>query len=116
MSIHKLQDPSLRAPSNLCGGAARAPAEDVASGGLKAPEAGRPCVGYWSDLLEHKDSFIRGATFLVGGLALVLAGTLVGLASGKPAQITAGLVAITGIVVMFLGAFLYIVPPLLPAK
>lgn len=73
-------------------------------------------MSYWTDVAEHKDSFIRGVTFLLGGLALVLTGTLIGLAQGKPAQITAGTLATTGITIMFLGAFLYIVPPLLPAK
>lgn len=68
------------------------------------------------DVLQQKDSLIRGGTFFLGGLALVLVGTIVGFASGKWIQVAAGTLAVTGIVVMFLGFFVYIVPPLLPAK
>ena len=69
-----------------------------------------------SDVLAQRDSLIRGGTLLLGGLALVLVGTLVGLAGTKWAQVGAGTIAVTGVVVMFLGFFLYIVPPMLPAK
>lgn len=68
------------------------------------------------DVRAEKDSLIRGGTLLLGGLALVLAGTLVGFASGKWMQVAAGTLAVTGIVVMFLGFFVYVIPPLLPAK
>lgn len=66
--------------------------------------------------MGQKDSLIRGATLLLGGIALILAGTLVGLAPGRGAQVGAGLLAVTGVVVMFLGFFVYVVPPLLPSK
>lgn len=68
------------------------------------------------DVLAQKDALIRGGTFLLGGLALVLAGTFIGFGSGKWLQVAAGTLAISGVVVMFLGFFIYIVPPMLPAK
>jgi hypothetical protein len=73
-------------------------------------------MSWVSEVLAQRDSLIRGGTFLLGGLALVLVGTLIGLAGTKWAQVGAGSLAVTGIVVMFLGFFLYIVPPMLPAK
>ncbi|HUR68989.1 MAG TPA: hypothetical protein VM370_07055 [Candidatus Thermoplasmatota archaeon] len=73
-------------------------------------------MAWLRDVLAQKDSLIRGGTLLVGGLALVLAGTLIGLEGSKWAQVAAGTLAVTGIVVMFLGFFVYVVPPLLPAK
>jgi len=73
-------------------------------------------VTWLADVRAQKDSLIRGGTFLLGGFALVLAGTLVGLEGSKWAQVAAGIVAVTGIVVMFLGFFVYVLPPLLPSK
>lgn len=77
---------------------------------------GIPGVAWLEDVRAQKDSLIRGVTFLLGGVALILVGTLVGLAEGRWMQVAAGTLAVTGIVVMFLGSFLYIIPPLLPAK
>lgn len=68
------------------------------------------------DVLAQKDSLIRGGTLLIGGIALILAGTLIGLGGTKWLQVAAGTLATTGVVVMFLGFFLYVVPPMLPAK
>lgn len=68
------------------------------------------------DVLQQKDSLIRGGTLLLGGLALVLVGTIVGFGTGKWVQVAAGTLAVTGVVIMFLGFFVYVVPPLLPAK
>lgn len=73
-------------------------------------------VAWLADVVQQKDSLIRGGTLILGGLALVLAGTLIGFATGKWMQVAAGTLAVTGIVVMFLGFFVYVVPPLLPAK
>jgi hypothetical protein len=73
-------------------------------------------VGYLKDVLSHKDTLVRGVTFILGGAALVLAGTLIGLNTTKVAQVAAGTIATTGVIVMFLGFFVYILPPLLPAK
>lgn len=73
-------------------------------------------MAWLQDVLAQRDSLIRGGTLLLGGLALVLVGTLIGLAAGKWMQVAAGSLAVTGIVVMFLGFFVYIVPPMLPAK
>lgn len=64
----------------------------------------------------EKDTLLRGATLLVGGLALLVAGNLVGLAEGQWMQVWAGVLAVTGIVIAFLGFFVYLLPPLLPAK
>lgn len=80
------------------------------------PRPRRAQVTWLADVLAQKDSLIRGGTFLVGGLALVLAGTLIGFGGTKWLQVAAGTLATTGIVVMFLGFFIYIVPPMLPAK
>lgn len=73
-------------------------------------------MAWLEDVLAQRDSLIRGGTLILGGLALVLAGTLLGFAEGKWMQVGAGTLAVTGIVVMFLGFFVYIVPPILPAK
>lgn len=73
-------------------------------------------MSFLEGVRENKASLLRGATLFVGGLALVVAGTLIGLADAIPAQISAGLLAVTGIVVAFLGFFVYVLPPLLPAK
>lgn len=73
-------------------------------------------VSFLQGVREHKDALLRGATLLVGGLALLVAGSLVGLSDATWAQMTAGTLAVTGIVVAFLGFFVYVLPPLLPAK
>lgn len=73
-------------------------------------------MAWLDDVLTHKDSLIRGATLALGGMALVLAGTLLGLAEGKWMAVAAGTLATTGIVVAFLGLFVYVLPPMLPAK
>ena len=65
---------------------------------------------------EHKDTLLRGASLLVGGAALVLVGSLIGVGAGKVAMVGAGTLAITGVVVMFLGFFVYLLPPLLPGR
>lgn len=91
-------------------------AADVVAGAFKTRAAGRRIVAWLDDVREQKDSILRGAVLLVGGLALVLVGTIVGFAEGRWPQVAAGSLAVTGIVVMFLGFFVYVVPPLLPAK
>ena len=73
-------------------------------------------MAWLQDVRAQKDSLIRGGTLLLGGLALVLAGTLVGFGPGKWVQVAAGTLAVTGVVIMFLGFFVYVLPPLLPAK
>lgn len=73
-------------------------------------------MSFLQGVREHKDALLRGATLLVGGLALVVAGTLVGLDDAAWAQVAAGTLAVSGIVVAFLGFFVYVLPPLLPAK
>ena len=73
-------------------------------------------MAWLDEVLAHKDSLIRGATLALGGMALVLAGTLIGLAEGKWMSVAAGTLATTGIVVAFLGLFVYVLPPMLPAK
>lgn len=94
---------------------AAARGDDVAPFFMKR-ESSRRFVGYLEDLRSHADSFGRGATFLVGGFALILVGTFTGTFEPKLAQVAAGTIATTGIVVAFLGFFVYILPPLLPAK
>lgn len=79
-------------------------------------EAGPRGVGYLEDLKDSRDAFLRGLTFVAGGLALVMAATLVGYAPGKAAQIGAGVLGVTGITVIVLGVILYILPPLLPSR
>ena len=75
-----------------------------------------PVVESLRRVLAERDALLRGATLVLGGLALLLAGTLVGLAEGKWMQVAAGSIAVTGLVVAFLGVFLYVVPPLLPDR
>lgn len=67
-------------------------------------------------LREHKDTLLRGVTLLVGGAALILVGSLIGAGTSKLAMVSAGTIAITGLVAMFLGFFIYILPPLLPGR
>ena len=71
---------------------------------------------YWDEIREHRDSFIRGATLVLGGAALILVATLIGLGEGKWLAVAAGTIGVTGVCVIFLGFFVYVVPPLLPAK
>lgn len=73
-------------------------------------------VSYLSDLRQHKDSLIRGATLVLGGAALLVAGTLIGLGAGKLYAVVAGTLGVAGVIVIFLGFCMYVVPPLLPAK
>ena len=73
-------------------------------------------MGHLDEIKANADALLRGATLLVGGLALVVAGTLIGLAEDAWWQVAAGSLAVTGIVVAFLGFFVYVLPPLLPAK
>jgi hypothetical protein len=73
-------------------------------------------MGLLQALLENKDTLLRGASLLIGGAALVLVGSLIGAGAGKLAMLSAGTIAITGVVVMFLGFFVYILPPLLPSR
>ncbi len=77
---------------------------------------GRPGVGVLDALRENVASLVRGVTLIIGGLALILVGTLVGVGSSKLAMVSAGTIAFTGVCVAFLGFFLYILPPLLPPK
>jgi hypothetical protein len=81
-----------------------------------SPEPARRVVSLLEQIRAEKDSLIRGATLVLGGMALVLAGTLIGLGESKFAAVAAGTLATTGIVVAFLGFFIYVLPPLLPAK
>ena len=67
-------------------------------------------------LSENKDTLLRGVTLLVGGAALVLVGSFVGNGTSKVAMVTAGSIAIAGVIAMFLGFFVYLLPPLLPGK
>ena len=71
-------------------------------------------MGYFQEVLAERDALLRGVTLLVGGAALVLAGSMIGLNVERLWQIMAGLVATSGIVVMLLGFFVYVLPPLLP--
>lgn len=73
-------------------------------------------MGYFADLGEHKASFLKGFTFVLGGFALMLAGTIVGYLDSKLGDIAAGTLATTGVVIAFLGFFIHVIPPLLPAK
>lgn len=73
-------------------------------------------MAWLDEVRAHKDSLIRGVTLALGGMTLVLAGTLIGLAEGKWMAVAAGTLATTGIVVAFLGLFVYVLPPILPAK
>jgi hypothetical protein len=80
------------------------------------PERGWRRVGYLADLGAHKTEFLKGLTYLVAGFALVLIGTIVGYADSRWLDVLAGVFATTGIVVAFLGFFVHVLPPLLPAK
>lgn len=81
------------------------------------PQRRRPDVGEFAEgLKQNRDALLRGLTFVVGGLALLVVGNMVGLSDATWAHIVAGLVAVTGITVAFLGFFVYVLPPLLPAK
>lgn len=71
-------------------------------------------MGYFQEILAERDALLRGVTLLVGGAALVLAGSMIGLNAERLWQIMAGVVATSGIVVMLLGFFVYVLPPLLP--
>ena len=73
-------------------------------------------MSWLAEVRAQKDTLIRGGTLMIGGLALILAGTLVGFGPGKWTQVAAGTLAVTGVVIMFLGFFVYVLPPLLPAK
>lgn len=73
-------------------------------------------MAFADQLREHKDTLLRGATLLLGGAALVLAGSLLGLGQGRAFGILAGLVAVSGVVTMFLAFFVYVLPPLLPSR
>lgn len=83
---------------------------------MKWPPRTSRLVGFLSDLREHTSSLLKGLTFLLAGIALIIAGTIVGYLDGKAAAFGAGTLAVTGVSVAFLGFFLHIVPPLLPAK
>lgn len=65
---------------------------------------------------EHKDTLLRGAALFLGGAALVLSGSFVGLGEGRWFDVLAGLVAVGGVVTMFLAFFVYVLPPLLPSR
>ncbi len=73
-------------------------------------------VGYFADLAEQKQHFLKGLTYVVAGLALMLAGTIVGYMDGRWPDILAGTLATGGVVLAFLGFFVHVIPPLLPAK
>lgn len=73
-------------------------------------------MGLLDGLRENKDTLLRGITLIVGGAALILAGTMIGGSHTKLGMMSAGTLAITGVVVMFLGFFVYILPPLLPSR
>lgn len=81
---------------------------------MGAPRSRR--VAFAEQLREHKDTLLRGATLLLGGAALVLAGSLIGLGQGRTFGILAGLIAVSGVVTMFLAFFVYVLPPLLPSR
>ena len=53
---------------------------------------------------------------MVGGATLVLAASLIGYGEGKTFDIVAGLLGIGGVTSLFLGFFLYVLPPILPGK
>lgn len=80
------------------------------------PHPRRRLVGYFDDVWAERATLLRGLTLFLGGTALVLAGSMIGLNGEKAAQIAAGTVAVTGIVAMFLGFFVYLLPPLLPSR
>lgn len=76
----------------------------------------RAPVSLMETLREHKDTLLRGVTLLVGGFALILAGSLIGIGTSRLAQVAAGTVAVAGVIAAFLGFFVYLLPPLLPSK
>ncbi|HEX2022426.1 MAG TPA: hypothetical protein VHH36_06915 [Candidatus Thermoplasmatota archaeon] len=73
-------------------------------------------MSYLAEVWSQRDHLLQGVAVLLGGAALVLVGTLVGLNLEKAWQIAAGVVAVGGVVAMFLGFFLYLLPPFLPAR
>lgn len=73
-------------------------------------------VGFVDGLKEHKATLLRGASLILGGLGLMLVGTLIGTSESKPAMLVAGTLAFSGLCVILLAFFLYILPPMLPAK
>ena len=73
-------------------------------------------MAFVETLREHAATLLRGLTLLLGGLALIAAGSLIGLGDATWAQMTGGTLAVAGIVVAFLGFFVYVLPPLLPAR
>ena len=83
---------------------------------LQVAPMGRRGVGVLDALRENVATLVRGVTLLVGGLALILVGTLIGLGSSKLAMMTAGTIAFAGLCIAFMGFFLYLLPPLLPPK
>lgn len=82
---------------------------------MRRERPSRP-VGYFADVAEHRTELLKGATFVLGGLALVLIGTIVGYLDSRAADVFAGTLAVTGIVLAFLAFFVHLLPPLLPAK
>lgn len=81
-----------------------------------SPPWARAAMGFLDEVMQHRDSLVRGLTLVLGGAALILVGTLIGLGGTKVFQLVAGTIAVSGLVLAFLGFFLYLVPPLLPAK
>lgn len=81
-----------------------------------APFPARRAVSLRDQVVEHKDTLLRGAALLLGGAALVVAGSLIGLGQGRAFSIVAGIIAVGGVVTMFLSFFLYVLPPLLPPR
>jgi len=73
-------------------------------------------VAYLDDVRHEKDALLRGLVLIVGGAALMIVGTSIGFQPARWAQITAGVLAVTGITTLFLAVFVYVLPPLLPAK
>lgn len=73
-------------------------------------------MGYLGDLREHAQSFLRGLTTLLGGFALIVVGTVAGYADSRWLDVLAGTLATVGIILAFCGFFVYVLPPLLPAK
>lgn len=80
-----------------------------------APKAARR-VSFLAGLKEHKATLVRGASLIAGGIGLMLVGTLVGTSESKAAMLIAGTLAFSGLCIVLLAFFLYLLPPLLPAK
>lgn len=78
--------------------------------------SGSSAVALTDALAENRDTLVRGLVLLVGGVALVLAASMVGYGSGKTFEVVAGVLGFGGLCAMFLGFFLYLLPPLLPSK